>query len=197
MRFDAVVLAGGRARRLGGADKALIEIGGTTLLERVLRAAQSAGTIVVVGPHRNTPTEVVSVLEHPPGAGPVHALAAGLPHVTAGYVAVIAVDLPFVTSGSIRRLADAACGRDGALMIDANGRDQSMLGVYRTDALRRRLAALRETLGASMKELIEDLDLRRVEDAVSAFDCDTAEDVVVAREKAGELGAYSVDRGGL
>ena len=34
----AVVLTGGRAVRLDGADKATIELGGTTLLERVLAA---------------------------------------------------------------------------------------------------------------------------------------------------------------
>ena len=32
-----VVLAGGLARRLGGADKARIRIGGLTILERVLQ----------------------------------------------------------------------------------------------------------------------------------------------------------------
>ena len=31
-----LVLAGGLARRMGGGDKALIRIGGTTILERVL-----------------------------------------------------------------------------------------------------------------------------------------------------------------
>lgn len=197
MRIDAVVLAGGRARRLGGADKALIEIGGQILLDRVLGALTDAGRIVVVGPRRITPSDTVWVEEHPPGAGPVHALAAGLERVGAELVAVVAVDLPFVSRGAIRRLAGAAHGRDGALVIDADGRDQMMLGVYRTDALRARSAALRKTCGAPMKELIEGLDLERVEDAVSAFDCDTADDVLAARERAGELDAESVDRRGV
>jgi molybdopterin-guanine dinucleotide biosynthesis protein A len=105
--------------------------------------------------------------------------------------------LPFVTPEAIRRLADVAHGRDGALVIDADGRAQMMLGVYRTDALRARSAGLRETSGASMKELIQGLDLERVHDPVSAFDCDTADDVLAAREKAGEVGAESVDRRGL
>lgn len=197
MRIDAVVLAGGRARRLGGADKALIEIAGHTLLDRVLGALNDVGRIVVVGPRRFTPSDIVWVKEHPPGAGPVHALAAGLQHVAAELVVVVGVDLPFVSHDAIRRLADAARGRDGALVIDADGRDQMMLGVYRTDVLRARSAELRKTSGASMKELIEGLDLERVEDAVSSFDCDTADDVRAAREKAGELRAESVDRRGV
>lgn len=192
-----MVLAGGRARRLDGADKALIEVGGKTLLDRVLGALHAAGRIVVVGPRRTTASNIVWVEEQPPGAGPVHALAAGLEHVVADLIVVVAVDMPFVTPDAIRRLADAAHGRDGALMIDADGRDQMMLGVYRANALRARSAALRETAGASMRELIDGLDLERVEDPVSAFDCDTADDVLAARKKAGELGAESVDRRGM
>jgi len=50
--FDAIVLTGGAASRLGGADKPALEVGGTTLLERVLAAVADAGRIVVVGPAR-------------------------------------------------------------------------------------------------------------------------------------------------
>jgi molybdopterin-guanine dinucleotide biosynthesis protein A len=198
VRFDAVVLAGGRARRLSGADKATIDIGGRTLLERVLAAVNDARTVVVVGPRRTDDVPgILWVEEHPSGAGPVHALAAGLQEVDADLVAVVAVDLPFVTPAVIRRLRDAARGRDGALAIDAEGRDQLMLGVYRTTSLHGRIAALEETTGASMKELIDGLDVARVDEAASAFDCDTADDVVTATQKAGELDAGSVDRRGV
>jgi len=40
--FDAVVLAGGAGRRLGGVDKALVEVGGQDLLTRVLGAVAGA-----------------------------------------------------------------------------------------------------------------------------------------------------------
>ena len=48
--FDAIVLAGGRASRLGGAQKPLLEVGGTALLTRTVAAARSAGAkrIIVV-----------------------------------------------------------------------------------------------------------------------------------------------------
>ncbi|WP_438949006.1 NTP transferase domain-containing protein, partial [Streptomyces harbinensis] len=38
--FDAIVLAGGAARRLGGADKAAVTVGGRPLLDRVLDACR-------------------------------------------------------------------------------------------------------------------------------------------------------------
>ncbi|MGV9756153.1 NTP transferase domain-containing protein, partial [Streptomyces tricolor] len=39
--YDAVVLAGGAARRLGGADKPGLRVGGRALLDRVLAACGS------------------------------------------------------------------------------------------------------------------------------------------------------------
>src|SRR4051794_24238588 len=48
MTFCAVVLAGGRASRLDGADKASIEYQGRTLLEHALEALADAAEVVVV-----------------------------------------------------------------------------------------------------------------------------------------------------
>lgn len=47
--YDAIVLAGGAAKRLGGADKPGVLVGGRALLDRVLGACAGAGTTVVVG----------------------------------------------------------------------------------------------------------------------------------------------------
>ncbi|MYY85285.1 NTP transferase domain-containing protein, partial [Streptomyces sp. SID335] len=46
--YDAVVLAGGGAARLGGADKPGVRVGGRALIDRVLAACSGAGTTVVV-----------------------------------------------------------------------------------------------------------------------------------------------------
>ena len=52
--FDAVVLAGGRSTRLGGADKPGLVVGRRTLLGSVVWAVTEAGAsrVVVVGPQR-------------------------------------------------------------------------------------------------------------------------------------------------
>lgn len=104
--YDAVVLAGGAASRLGGADKPAVRVGGRSLLDRVLDAVADAGTVVVVGPRRPTRHEVRWVREVPPGAGPVPALMAGLTQVDAEVVAVLAADLPFLDAPTVRRLVD-------------------------------------------------------------------------------------------
>ncbi|WP_250284462.1 NTP transferase domain-containing protein [Frankia sp. CiP1_Cm_nod2] len=119
--WDAVVLAGGLARRLGGADKPALTIGDQTLLERVLAAVDDARQVVVVGPRRPVAVSrhIVWTRERPPGGGPVAALAAGLGLVGAPLVAVLAADLPFVTAGALDALVravddDAQGGAHGA-----------------------------------------------------------------------------------
>src|SRR6266516_7706711 len=98
----AIVLAGGRASRLGGADKPGLVVGGRTLLATAVGAATGAGAghVVVVGPARTglasgaratgSSCRVVFVREHPPGAGPVAALRRGLADIGAPVVAVLA-----------------------------------------------------------------------------------------------------------
>ena len=75
--FDAVVLAGGRAERLDGADKAALDVAGATLLDRALRAVAGARTVVVVGDERPTDVPVVWTRERPAYGGPVAATYAG------------------------------------------------------------------------------------------------------------------------
>ena len=68
----AIVLTGGRASRLGGADKAGIAVAGRPMLETVVRAAAAvADAVVTVGPGGDT-------CEEPPYSGPVAGIAAGL-----------------------------------------------------------------------------------------------------------------------
>jgi len=89
-----IVLAGGRAARLGGADKPGLVVGTRTLIGSVVSAGAAAGArrIVVVGPHRaglaaeslagaRQETDLRFVREDPPGGGPVPALRRGLAEI--------------------------------------------------------------------------------------------------------------------
>ncbi len=78
-RLTAVILAGGRATRLGGRDKPMLAVAGVPMLDRVLAALAGADLRIVVGPPRSgLPAGVLTTREEPPGAGPAAALAAAL-----------------------------------------------------------------------------------------------------------------------
>jgi len=186
--YAAVVLAGGRAARLGGRAKPQLEVGGRTMLGLVLDAVADAATRVVVGPPQPTPDGVRVVREEPPGGGPVPALRAGLAAVDTDVVAVLAADLPFVTAAVVQELRSRLTG-DGVLVVDATGRDQHLLGVWRTAALRAAVADVRGP--TSMRAVLADLAVRRHRPAVEPgrpapwTDCDTPADLERARQAVG------------
>ncbi|MET9771702.1 DUF6457 domain-containing protein [Streptomyces sp. NPDC006415] len=194
--YDVIVLAGGAAKRLGGADKPGVRVGGRALLDRVLAACDGAARTVVVGGRRATARPVVWTSEVPQGGGPLAALGAGLRLTTAERVLVLSADLPFLAPGTVGALLDAAGqpGREGALCTDPDGRDQPLVAAYRAEPLRRELALIATEYGSlaglPLRLLTADLDLARVDAGPdAAFDCDTWDDIAAARARIREHGA--------
>jgi molybdopterin-guanine dinucleotide biosynthesis protein A len=188
--YAAVVLAGGRAARLGGQAKPQLEVGGRTMLAAVLAAVADADPRVVVGPPQPVPEGVRVLREQPPGGGPVAAMRAGLTEVPTDVVAVLAGDLPFLTAGLVRSLRERLTG-DGVLVVDDRGQDQLLLGVWRTDVLRRAVAGVAGP--TSMRKVLSPLAVRRFRPVVAAglpppwTDCDTPVELARAREAAERL----------
>jgi molybdopterin-guanine dinucleotide biosynthesis protein A len=186
-RRGALVLTGGTAARMDGADKASIELDGVTLLERALSATFTAAEVVVVGEQVPTSRPVTWTREEPAGGGPAAGLLAGLDRFLhrPDLVAVLAVDMPRVTPGTFARLeASLAEAYDGALLVDPDGRRQPLCAVYRTNALARARPADPESQhGLSMHRLIDGLLLREVPAAPGeAVDVDTWRDLLWLRE---------------
>ena len=126
MGWAAVILTGGTASRLGGADKAGLLLDGRPLLDRALDAVAAADEVVVVGPPVPVSRPVRFVHEEPTGGGPLAGVAAGvaaLEHVV-DRVVVLAVDMPRVTAATVERLLAAVEGVDGAWLTDDSGRRQ-------------------------------------------------------------------------
>lgn len=107
-----IVLAGGEGRRLGGASKADVSIGGRRLLERVVAGVRPfvAGRIVAVAPDSvDVPPGVLRTLEDPPAGGPLAGIDAGLKALGASADSVGApVGSPPVAPGSAAFAAGSA-----------------------------------------------------------------------------------------
>ncbi len=184
--YDAVVLAGGEGRRLGGVSKADVVVAGRTLLDAALEAVAGAERRVVVGPAELARPGVPTTLEDPPLGGPVAGIASGLDHLAAGgapWVAVLACDVPRAATLlpllATRLAADPVT--DGAVVVDGEGHRQPLVGMYRRPSLDRAVAALAAdggVHGRSVRALVGGLALAEVPDpdGLSA-DADTWEDV--------------------
>ena len=193
--FDALVLAGDGSRRLGGADKPAVTVGGRTLLDRVLAACADAVSTSVVGPRRPTYRPVTWARESPPGGGPLAALDAGLRRVRQETVLLLSCDLPFLTADTVRELLDVRDGDEGTVLRDADGRDQPLLAVYRTEPLRRELGLLHAEYGTlrglPLRLVLDGLALRRAPapPGEGPLDCDTWGDIATARARIREHGS--------
>ena len=126
-----LVLAGGLARRMGGGDKALVRIGGVTILERVLERLrpQCSGMILNANgdPARFAPTGLPVVADDVPGfAGPLAGILAGLDWATAhapgiAWVASVPGDCPFLPRDLLERLHAARSEADLPLACAKSG----------------------------------------------------------------------------
>lgn len=178
--YAAVLLAGGTGARMGGVDKAAVELGGRTLLDHALDALTEAAEVVVVAPHAvAADRDVRHAYEDPPRGGPVAGLLTGVDALLGRHrlLGVLAVDMPRVTATTMRRLRAAAEGHDGAFLVGPDGRRQ-LAGVLVAE----RLAAVRpapgEQHGMALHRLLAPLDLASVPAAGDeAADVDTWSDL--------------------
>ena len=136
-----MILTGGSGVRLGGVDKASIEVHGLTLLEHALSATTLAREVVVVGPETPTTRPVTWTREAPAGGGPAAGLLAGLDALAMApeLVCVLAVDMPRFSVGTLGRLVDVLLDEgedaDAVCLVDEEQRKQWLAAVYRYDAL--------------------------------------------------------------
>ena len=139
--FAAVLLAGGRSRRMGR-DKALLPLAdGQVLWQRQLAVLASLrpAELFISGPEREgLPASVTRLEDATPGLGPLGGIAAALSAMRSTRLVVLAVDLPWMTAGFLGRLLgddpDASAPRGRVPQMD-DGFFEPLAAVYPRDAL--------------------------------------------------------------
>jgi molybdopterin-guanine dinucleotide biosynthesis protein A len=159
-----LVLAGGLARRMGGGDKARLEIGGITILDRVLAtlSAQCTGIIINANgdPKRFADTGLTVIPDNVEGfPGPLAGVLAGLDWLAAQSTGIewlmsVPGDCPFLPDDLVERL-HLARRQMGAGVPFACARS----GEWRHPVVALWPLALRQDL---RKALVEE-DLRKIE----------------------------------
>ena len=118
------ILAGGRARRLGGIDKAWLQRGGTAQVVRIARrfASEVEATLVSANrdPARYAAHGLVAVRDSIPDAGPIGGLDALARACRTTWLLTVPVDLVGVNECLLQTLRACAAGR-GAVAVDEDG----------------------------------------------------------------------------
>jgi len=160
-----VILAGGASRRFGS-PKALAEVAGRTMLQRVAAAQRAVlPTVIVVASNTGLAegSDLLVIPDRVPGIGPLGGLHAGLrwaqEHGATGIVCA-PVDAPLVTTTFFRRLLRRAEGATTAVPVTADGRVQPLFGWYTVDLVSRIEHAIREG-GGSVRAFLAGLEAVR------------------------------------
>lgn len=185
-----VVLMGGRASRLGGGDKALIEIGGRSVLARLIeRFAPQVGPLALSAngdPARLRDYRLPVIADAGTLSGPLAGVVAALewaaaqPGVT--HLATVPGDAPTPPRDLVARLLRAGGDRPAAAKGD---RGVEPLHALWPLSLRSRLRELIAAGVVSPKRSLQILQAAEVpfDDPDAFLDLDTAEDVALARSK--------------
>ena len=136
------VLAGGKSSRMGAGtnkdkDKAFLEFGGQTLLDRALSVMGTVcDRVAIVGdPAKFTKYESI-VADIFPGCGPLAGIHAALLHSSVELNLMLAVDMPFVSRELLALLFAAAEESDAIVIVPRSGKGlQPLCAVYRRDFL--------------------------------------------------------------
>jgi molybdopterin-guanine dinucleotide biosynthesis protein A len=135
-----VLLAGGKARRMGGGDKCLRQLGGRPLLAHAIeRAGPQVASMVINAngqPGRFADFGLPVVADGIAGfAGPLAGVLAGLDWAAenasnSDYVASFATDAPFFPTDLVARLAEAVAAGADLACAASGGRSQPVFGLW-------------------------------------------------------------------
>ena len=124
--ITGVILAGGKARRMGGADKGLITLNGRALVDYIITALRPQVGNLVINANRNLEQYsayglpvIADVLDNYPG--PLAGMATGMQHTEKPYIVTAPCDSPFIPDTLVEILyrtlhdnrADISVAHDG------------------------------------------------------------------------------------
>lgn len=144
MRVSGVVQAGGQSTRMGGAPKALLDVGGCRIIERVVAAVAPAVDDVLIV--TNTP-ELYAFLGVPmvpdlrPDHGSLGGIYSGLMAAPGHAAFTVACDMPFLSTEVVRFLVRRA-GEAEVVIPRVGGQLETLHAIYARACLPHMEAAL-------------------------------------------------------
>lgn len=135
----ALILAGGRATRMGGIDKTALVVDGETIFARQVRvvAPRVAEILISVGAEPNEDRQGLrTVTDAVAGAGPLAGVLAGAQACATPWLLVVAGDMPYLDGTLIDRMIGAASDDFDAVGIRIDGLPEPLFCLLRVAAAR-------------------------------------------------------------
>lgn len=124
--ITAVILAGGKARRMGGQDKGLVELAGRPLIEHVIARIEPQVSRILINANRNT--EQYARYGYPVVSdslsdfqGPLAGFLAAMQQVESDFIVTIPCDGPCLPDDLINRLYNAQQAAQAEIAVAHDG----------------------------------------------------------------------------
>ena len=173
---SALILCGGHSSRMGQ-NKAMLPLGGKTLLEHQIAKLRGLGSgDIWVSGHEPCPEGVHFVADVFAESGPLGGIHAGLLHIQNPAALVIPVDMPLLPRHTLRRLVEAHGG--GITVLALGEQPQPLVAVY-DKALAPLCASLLQAGKPGPRRLFELVEVQTVPftgDPTGLMNCNTPQE---------------------
>ncbi len=135
MQITGIILSGGQSTRMG-TDKALIKIGGETLLERAVKLCQPVCSQILISSNSENHNIVgtTRIADEFPGCGPMSGIYSCLKKAVNGWSFVISVDSTFVPSEFISFLLTQTENAEAVVPFHENGKEP-LIALYNSSTM--------------------------------------------------------------
>jgi molybdopterin-guanine dinucleotide biosynthesis protein A len=177
------IQAGGKSRRMGRRDKALLELGGKPLIEHVLSRVSGLGKEILITTNNPADLEYLGVRlvsDRNPGAGALNGLETALAAARCDYVLVLACDMPFVSRPLLEHILQLASRAD-VILPRPRGLNEPLQALYHRGNC---LPAVRKAVADGEKRVISFFPQVKVH---------TVDDEILARLDPAGLSFYNVN----
>ena len=145
MTYSAIILAGGKGKRMGYREKSLMDINGRPLITYVIRSLENIADDIIISVRDRAQGELLGALL--PGytyaydpyenTGPLAGILAGLGICRDEFCFICACDMPFINENVVRMLFKRCEEHDAAIPRWEDGFLEPLHAVYRRDTMKR------------------------------------------------------------
>jgi molybdopterin-guanine dinucleotide biosynthesis protein A len=132
----AIILAGGRSRRMG-VDKSMLPIGGRPMIEHICQQLRGTFATVLISANDKEKFAFLGLDVIPdavPDQGPLMAVASALKASDRELNLIVSCDVPEIRLAVVRRMLAEADGADAVIPVTNDGKPQPLFAVYRRSA---------------------------------------------------------------
>jgi len=160
MNFESAILAGGKNSRYGGLNKAFIEVGDVTIIDRNIKVLKPLFLRISI--ITNHPEQFSNYRSYPMTGdyfheiGPLAGIHSALKNIEADAVFISSCDMPFLDSSLISLLLDTANNENADVIIPrVKGKIEPLFAVYSRNILNQLEIHIKESENRSIRSFIE------------------------------------------